>query len=245
MLLATDIGNTNIGFGVFEGNTLVKKFTIPALSYNIKRLKDFLGKINIDAGIICSVAPKFTDILEKDLKKYFYIQPYILGSNIDVPIKNCYRNPKKVGQDRLINVYTGMMLFGAPLIVIDFGTAVTFDIVSGRKEYLGGMIFPGLSASLNALSQKTALLPEIRLDKPKEFIGRDTKSGMLSGIVYGFAALTDGLISKIRKEIGKNAKVVGTGGNINLINKYCDKIDKIDQDLTIKGLSFIYNATFA
>lgn len=241
MLLAINIGNTNISFGVFEGIKLLKKFSLPAQSYNIKRLKGFLGKINIHACIICSVAPKSTNILEKDLKSYFDIKPCTLGENITVPIKNNYRNPRQLGQDRLVNAYAGVMLFGAPLIVIDFGTAITVDIVSRRKEYLGGMIIPGLSMSLEALSQKTALLPEIKLDKPKEFIGRDTKNGMLSGIIYGFAALTDGLIDKIRKEIGKNAKVIGTGGNVNLINNYCFKIDKIEEDLTIKGLQLIYN----
>ncbi len=242
MLLATDIGNTNISFGVFRDNKLVKKFDIPDEKYSFKTLKSFLSRINIDGCIICSVAPQSTDILEKDLKNYLDIKPYILGKNINVPIKNCYRKPRQIGQDRLVNAYAGMILFGVPLIVTDFGTAITFDIVSGQKEYLGGMILPGLSTSLEALSQKTALLPEINLSNPKEFIGRDTKSGMLSGIVYGFAALTDGLISKIRKEIGKNAKVIATGGDVNLINNYCFKIDKVDIDLTIKGLNFIYNA---
>jgi len=241
MLLAIDIGNTNISFGVFRENKLVKKFSIPAKSYNIKTLKVFLGRINIDTGIICSVVPKSTDILEKDLKRYLDLNPYILGKNVMVPIKNNYRNPGQLGQDRLVNAYAGTVLFGAPLIVIDFGTAITFDIVSGQKEYIGGMILPGLSTSLNALSQKTALLPEIRLEEPEEFIGRDTKSGMLSGIVYGFAALTDGLIEKIHNKLGKKMKVVGTGGNIDFIAKYCSKIDKADTDLTIKGLNLIGN----
>ncbi len=241
MLLAVNIGNTNINFGVFEGIKLVKKFSIPSQRYTIKRLKGFLGRINVDTCIICSVAPKSTVILEKDFKRYFGLNPYILGKNVEAPIKNNYRNPKQLGQDRVVNAYAGAMLFGAPLIVIDFGTAITFDIVSGQKEYLGGMILPGLSTSLNALSQKTALLPEVPLERPKEFIGRDTKTCMLSGIVYGFAALTDGLIEKIHNKFGKKIKVVGTGGNINFIAKYCNKIDKIDVDLTIKGLKLIVN----
>lgn len=241
MLLTVDIGNTNISFGVFRDNLLVKKFDIPAAKYNYKILKNLLGKINLTGGIICSVVPKSAVILEKDLKSYLGIKAYILGKNINVPIKNCYRKPRQAGQDRLVNAYAGMILFGAPLIVIDFGTAITFDIVSWQKEYLGGMILPGLSTSLQALSQKTALLPAINISKPEEFIGRDTNSAMLSGIVYGFAALADGLVGKIRKEIGKNAQVIGTGGNVNLINKYCAKIDKIEQNLTIKGLNLIYN----
>jgi type III pantothenate kinase len=131
------------------------------------------------------------------------------------------------------------MLYGAPLIVVDFGTAVTFDVVSKNKEYLGGFILPGLEISLDALAQRTALLPYVKLSKPKEFIGGDTKSSMLGGIVYGFAALTDDLVNRIKKKIGEQAKVIGTGGNINLIGTYCRRFDKIDEGLTLKGLRLL------
>lgn len=133
------------------------------------------------------------------------------------------------------------MLYCAPLIVVDFGTAVTFDVVSDKKEYLGGMILPGLGISLDSLAERTALLPKIKLAAPREIIGRDTKNSMLSGIVYGFAALTDDLVVRIKKKIGRSALVIGTGGNIGLIGKYCKQIDKIDKDLTLKGLNIIYN----
>jgi type III pantothenate kinase len=158
-----------------------------------------------------------------------------------VPIKNLYRKPKQVGQDRLVNAYAGVILYGAPLIVVDFGTAITFDAVSKNKEYLGGMILPGLDISLHSLAERTALLPKIKLNKPKEFIGRDTKDSILSGVVYGFAALTDDLTQRIKNRIGKSAKVIGTGGNIKLIRRYCRNIDKVDRDLTLKGLNLIYN----
>jgi type III pantothenate kinase len=125
--------------------------------------------------------------------------------------------------------------------VVDFGTAITFDVISKHKEYLGGMILPGLEISLAVLAERTALLPKIKLNKPKEFIGRDTRNSMLSGIVYGFAALTDNLAKRIKNRIGQSAKVIATGGNIHLIGKYCKKIDKIDRDLTLKGLNLIYN----
>jgi len=178
--------------------------------------------------------------MEKELRKLLGKQPYIIGKGIKAPIKNLYRRPKQVGQDRLVNAYAGIKLYGAPLIAVDFGTAVTFDVVSGNKEYLGGMILPGLTISLDALNQRTALLPKIKLEEPKEFIGRDTKSSMLSGIVYGFAALTDDLVIRIKKKIGKDATVISTGGNIGLIGKYCRQIDKVDRDLTLKGLNLLY-----
>jgi type III pantothenate kinase len=241
MLLAIDIGNTNISFGVFKGNRLIKRFDIPTKGYSLKKLKEKLGKIGIDEVIICSVVPDAAKILEKDLKQWLGKQSYNIGKEIKVPIRNLYRKPKQVGQDRLVNAYAGIRLYGAPLIVVDFGTAVTFDVISKRKEYLGGMILPGLQISLDALAERTALLPEIKLNRPKEFIGRDTQNSMLSGIIYGFASLTDSLVKRIKEKIGRNARVIGTGGNIGLIAKYCKTFDKIDKDLTLKGVNLIYN----
>ena len=240
MLLAIDIGNTNISFGVFKGDRIIKRFNIPTKSYVLKRLRKSLGKLNIADVVICSVVPSATNTLVKDLKKLLSTKPYIIGKDLKVPIKNLYRKPRQVGQDRLVNAYAGVNLYGAPLIVIDFGTAITFDVISKNKEYLGGMILPGLEISLDALNERTALLPKIQLDKPKEFIGRDTRSSMLSGIIYGLVAISDDLSERIKLKIGKKAKVIGTGGNIGLVGSYCKKINKIDRDLTLKGLKFVY-----
>jgi type III pantothenate kinase len=238
VLLAIDIGNTNINFGIFSGKKILQRFSIPTKAYRAKIIKNKLTRFNIDNVIICSVVPKVTKVLAKDCKN---MRTLIIGKDIRVPIENLYRKPKQVGDDRLVNAYAGVRLYGAPLMVIDFGTAITFDVVSRKKEYLGGMILPGFEISLDALFQRTALLPKIKLGKPKEFIGKDTQSSMLSGIVYGFAALTDDLAKRIKNKIGKSAKVIGTGGNISLIGKYCQQIDKIDKDLTLKGLNLIYN----
>ena len=203
-------------------------------------LKAKLGAADVDNIVICSVVPKVTGVLKKGLLRLLGRRPYIIGKDLVVPLKNLYRNPKQVGQDRLVNAYAAVMLYKAPLIVVDFGTAVTFDVISKDREYLGGMILPGLAISLDTLAERTALLPKVKLDKPKEFIGRDTKTSMLSGIVYGFAALTDDLAQRIKDKIGRQAKLIATGGNIALIAGYCKSIDKIDRDLTLKGLSFIY-----
>ena len=240
MLLAIDIGNTNINFGLFRGKRLVKKFVIPTALYSFKKLKVRLGVFKALDVVICSVVPKVTVVLKKDLLRLSGRRPYIIGKDLIVPLKNLYRNPKQVGQDRLVNAYAAVMLYKAPLIVVDFGTAVTFDLISKHREYLGGMILPGLAISLDTLAERTALLPKVKLDKPKEFIGRDTKTSMLSGIVYGFAALTDDLAQRIKDKIGRQARLIATGGNIALMARYCKSIDKIDRDLTLKGLSFIY-----
>ncbi|MFH0739104.1 MAG: type III pantothenate kinase [Candidatus Omnitrophota bacterium] len=240
MLLAIDIGNTNINFGIFKGKRLFKKFFVSTKGYSAKRLKKALSGYSIDAAVICSVVPAVTGAVAGDLSKIPGTYIYILGKNIEVPLKNLYRNPLQVGFDRLVNAYAGIKLYGAPLIVVDFGTAITLDVISKDKAYMGGMIFPGLRISLRALNQETALLPRIKLSRPKEFIGRDTRNSMLSGIFYGFASAVDSLSLKIKKKIGKNAVVVGTGGNIISIAKYCKEIDYIDKDLTLKGVSLIF-----
>lgn len=240
MLLAIDIGNTNISLGIFKKDRLLRRYNIPTKEKGyFKHLKKIFDRNKIDDAIICSVVPKSIAVLEKDLNKLLRKRPIIIGKDILVPIKNLYRQPKQVGQDRLVNAYAAVSLFGAPLIVVDFGTAVTFDVISKNREYLGGMILPGLQVSLDALADRTALLPKVKLTNPREFIGRDTKNSMLSGLIYGFAALSDDLIRRIKNIIGKNAKSLGTGGNIDLVGKYCN-IKKIDRDLTLKGLNLLY-----
>lgn len=247
-LLVGDIGNTNIAVGLFQGKRLVHKTKFP--TSQVKRFRQFINQnlkakgivfSQIEAMVICSVVPATLTSLKAFFKTLKNIPVYILGDpNIIAPIKNLYAQPQQVGQDRLVNAYAASRLYGAPLVVIDFGTAVTLDVISKNREYLGGMILPGLELSLDALAMRAALLPKVKLERPKEFIGRDTESSMLSGIVYGFAALTDGLSQMIKKEIGNSAKVIGTGGNINLIAHYCQNLDKIDPDLTLKGLNLIF-----
>lgn len=242
MLLAVDIGNTNIGLGVFDAGRLLKRYDIPNKQKTCPTgLKKIFKEYKINDIVICSVVPQGTSILVNSLRQLSPKKPYIIGKDIIVPVKNLYRHPQQVGQDRLVNAYAGISLYGAPLIAVDFGTAVTFDIISKNKAYLGGMILPGLQVSLDALGTRAALLPKIRLKKPKEFIGRDTKSSMLSGVVYGFACLTDKLIEKIKERIGKGALVIGTGGDILLIRGYCKNLSAVDRDLTLKGLSLIYH----
>jgi type III pantothenate kinase len=244
MLLAIDIGNTNINLGIFSGRSLVKRFSIPTRSKKyVRPLKKIFRRQKIDDVVISSVVPASQRILEKDLKKLLGRHLDIQGKDIKIPIKNLYRNPEKVGQDRLVNAYAGVVFYGAPLIIVDFGTAITFDVVSRDKEYMGGMVLPGLNISLEALAEKTALLPKIKLGKPKRFIGSDTETSMLSGLVFGFAALTDSFIRQLKKEIGKKALAIGTGGDIGLISGFCREFDRIDKDLTLKGLNLIYHNT--
>jgi type III pantothenate kinase len=239
-LLAVDIGNTNITLGLFRGRALSRVFNIPTAQYCLGKLKKTLGNAAVEDAIICSVVPVVTGKLAKEILKITGKRPYIIGKDITVPIKNLYRNPKQVGQDRLVNAYAATRLYNTPLIAIDFGTAVTFDIITRKKEYSGGMIIPGLRISLEALNRHTALLPKVKLEPPAEFIGKDTKTSMLSGIVFGFASLVKGLVEDIKERVGKGATVVLTGGNSRFIAGYLAGGLKLEPDLTLKGLNLIY-----
>jgi type III pantothenate kinase len=245
MLLAIDIGNTNISSGIFKGQKLKKQFDIPTRAYSKTKLTKKLGAISkISDSVICSVVPKLTNIIQRDLRLLTGRNPYIIGKDLIVPIKNRYHKPKQVGQDRLVNAYAACDFYPAPIIVIDSGTAITFDVISKDKAYLGGLIFPGMGISLSALAKETALLPQVKLAQPKTLIGRDTKSSVLSGIVFGTAVLSRELTKMIKQCIGKNTQVIGTGGNISLIKKYSGMKMKINQDLTLKGINLVYKKTY-
>ena len=241
MLLTIDIGNTNITGGIFAGEKLKYQFDIPTKSYKkslfVKKIRACPG---ISASIICSVVPKLTRIIQRDLKLLTGRNPYIIGKDLAVPIKNRYRIPGQVGQDRLVNAYAAINLYSSPLVVIDSGTAITFDVISKDRAYLGGLIFPGMNISLAALKEKTALLPHVKLEPPKMLIGRDTKNSILSGIVFGTAALSKELVARIKQSFGKNMRVIGTGGNISLINKYSSMRMEINKNLTLIGIKLIY-----
>jgi len=237
MLLAIDIGNTTVSLGTFRGKELKSSRRIPTRSIFSKKAIDLPGDIN--AAIISSVVPKATPVIKRMLRRKYGIKPLVLGENIKAPIKNLYRNPKKVGQDRLVNAVAVKELYGYPAVVIDFGTAITFDVISGKGEYLGGLIFPGIETSLNALSEKAALLPKIKVEPPSGLIGRNTVESMRSGVLYGTGALCDGIISKLKAKYGKQL-VIATGGHCRLMARFSKSIDTVNPDLTLRGLRIIH-----
>jgi type III pantothenate kinase len=241
MLLAIDIGNTNITGGIFVGDKLKYQFDIATQTYKkTGLLKKLRAYPEISETIICSVVPRLTGKLAGELKGLTGRKPYIIGKDLIVPLTNLYHKPKQVGQDRLVNAYAAICLYNSPLIVIDSGTAVTFDVISKDKAYLGGLIFPGMKMSLEALKEKTALLPGVKLQVPKMLIGRDTKNSILSGVVLGTAALSKELVGKIKQSLGKNTRIIGTGGNITLIKRYSGIKIEINKDLTLIGIKLIY-----
>jgi type III pantothenate kinase len=242
MLLAIDIGNTSIYNGVFDKNILKKTFRIPAYSESLSKkyeagLKNYLGKI--DSVIVTSVAPLALKAVEKAIWKITGKRCVVVGRDVDSGIKNLYNNPEQVGSDRLVNARAAYELYGGGCVIVDFGTAITIDIVNKKKQYIGGVIAPGPGISLAALSEKTALLPKVSIRKPRGILGKDTKESMIIGIVHGFSGLCDSIVGKLKKQYCKDAGVIVTGGFSGLLGPYCKSADKIDPELTLKGLAII------
>ena len=246
-LLAIDIGNTNITAGLFKGKRLAGKTKIPTSSYSsyIRCLKSLIKKSNLHIDylkevIISSVVPLSLARFIAELRKMSPgIRITILGKDKIVPIKNLYRIKSEVGQDRLVNAYAARMIYGAPAVVIDFGTAITFDIISKKGDYLGGLILPGIELSLCGLYKRTALLPKVELKDAASIIGRDTVNSIRGGMLFGFGAMSDGLISRYKEILGKGTRIIATGGNSKLVRKYARSIQIVDEDLTLKGLYLI------
>lgn len=240
MLIALDIGNTNITLGYFEGKKLGKRHRYPT-SGSLEELSRDLAKLRkVDGLIVSSVVPKVLTALERKLSRLLNVKPLVLGRDLDYGIPNLYKYPSQVGSDRLVNAVAAKKLYGSPLIVVDFGTAITFDLISKRGEYVGGIIVPGIELSLKALSRAAALLPEVELKKPRALLGKETKESMISGAIYGFSALCDGIVARLKKEYGYKPCVVATGGLSKRIAAYCSAIDEVNPWLTLEGLRLIY-----
>ena len=241
MLLAIDVGNTNVTAGLFRGSRLLSRGRVPTHASLRSLLRGMrVPPHEVGAVILSSVVPRATASLKRSLKELFHFRPLILGENVRAPIKNRYRVPSQVGQDRLVNGAGAFFLYGGPAIVVDFGTAVTLDLVSARREYLGGLIVPGVGIALEALVSNAALLPGIPLAPPSEFLGRDTRQSMRSGLFHGYGALCDGLVRRLKSEHAPRAKVIATGGHCRLLAPFCHAVQIVNPDLTLQGLRLTY-----
>ena len=252
MLLAIDIGNTNIKYGVFDGDSLKASFRV---SSRMSRTADEYGSVlvglladrgivkgDIDGIIISSVIPALNYTMCHMCEYFFGISPIMVGPGIKTGLNIKADNPKEVGADIIVNSVSAFKKYGGPIIVIDFGTATTFDVITEDCELLGVVIAPGIKTSLEGLATKTAQLPMVELDAPKTVIGKNTKHCMQSGIIFGFAGLVDSILYRIKKElkIDKDIKVVATGGLGEIIAKEVKAINKVDRTLTLDGLKIIY-----
>lgn len=250
MILVVDVGNTNIVVGIYEGRQLLHHWR---LSTNRSATTDEYGMMmvnlfrhadirleQVEGIIISSVVPPLMFVLEQLCLKYLKKTPLVVGPGIKTGLNIRYENPKEVGADRIVNAVAAIELYGSPCIVVDFGTATTFDYIDEGGQYVGGAVAPGIGISTEALYQRAAKLPRIELTKPKSVVGRNTVASMQAGIIYGFAGQVDGIVDRIKQEFGSEPKVIATGGLAELISSESRTIELVDPLLTLQGLQIIY-----
>lgn len=255
MLLALDIGNTNIVVGVFRGDELLHSWR---LSTQRQRTADEMGMWvlqlfqhgrlaprDIDAVVAASVVPTLTKPTADMARRYFEREPLIVDGTVETGMPNLYGAPAEVGADRIVNGVAAFERYGRPkgrpLVVVDFGTATTFDAISKNGEYLGGLICPGVNISADALFDRAARLPRVDVRRPDAVIGRTTVGSIQSGLFYGYVGLVEGIVGRMRRELGDATACVATGGLAELIAPDTPAIDEVDRDLTLHGLRMIWN----
>ncbi len=250
MILVVDIGNTNIVIGLYSGKNLINHWRLSTnrsatvdeygvMIHNLFAMAEVSHK-EIDDVVISSVVPPLMNTMEALCKQYLHKIPLIVGPGLKTGLNIRYENPREVGADRIVNAIAAIELYGPPLIVVDFGTATTFDYIDAKGQYLGGAIAPGIGISTEALYQRAAKLPRIELVKPASTVGRNTVSSMQAGIIFGFAGQVDGIVGRMREEFHSDAKVIATGGLADLIAAESKTIELVNSLLTLQGLQMIY-----
>jgi type III pantothenate kinase len=243
MILAIDLGNTNIVFGLFSGRKLVRQWRRPSDRYK-KVPQDF----HCDGVVVASVVPALNAGLRRAVRRRLGLRPHFVTAQNISGLKVHLKNKHEIGADRVVDALAAWRFYGGPAIVVDFGTATTFDLLSADGEYLGGAIAPGIMLARDALYERAAKLPHIEITAPASVVGKDTVSAMKSGLVYGYVAMVEGMVSRIKSQVQDSRskinpkpkiRVIATGGLAKLICKYTKVVDTIDPQLTLKGLQLI------
>jgi type III pantothenate kinase len=250
MLLVVDIGNTNIVFGVYDNSTLVNHWRLStALQKTVDEYAILLNSLlyiekiklsQIDSAIVSCVVPPLLIPFEIVCRKYIGIRPIIIEPGIKTGMPISYENPSELGADRIVNAVAGYEKYKKALIIVDFGTATTFDYITSKGEYAGGSIAPGIMISLEALFERASKLPRVELVQPKTLVGKNTVHAMQAGITYGYISLVDGIVRRIKDEVKTDPYVIATGGLAGLIYKGSETIDEVDEFLTLRGLKILY-----
>ena len=246
MLLAIDIGNTNITIGLFDAQKLQKTWRVSTDSSRTSdeyglQISNMLGSNKIINEVsICSVVPPLTPTFEVLCRRYFKVNPLTIGAGSKTGIKVMYDSPRDVGTDRIVDAAAVVHLYGGPAIIVDLGTATVFDAITASSEYLGGAIAPGMGVSADALFRATSQLRRVELLAPDRAIGKNTQHSIQSGLVLGYSELVKGMIRRFKLELGKESKVIATGGLAQVVEKEVSLFDIIDPDLTLKGLQIVH-----
>ena len=251
MILALDVGNTNITIGLFDRSKLARHWRLRTVHEQtadewgiLLRNLFSLGEVRldqVDGIIIASVVPPLDASLADMSRQYFDREPMFVTSETDTGLKILYDNPREVGADRIVNGVAAFHRYGGPCIVVDLGTAITFDAVSATAEYLGGVICPGIGMSVQGLFSRTARLPMVDFRRPEKVIGSNTVSSMQSGLYYGVVGMIDGIAERLMRDLGPDTKVIATGGQAELIMSGSKLLKYADPDLTLEGLQLIWN----
>lgn len=250
MLLTIDVGNTQTHIGAFDGSTLVEHWRfatdreatgdqLGAMIHDLLALRG-IGFEQIDGEAISSVVPQLGSEYRQMFERYLEREALIVGPGTRTGMPILVDNPRELGADRLVNAIAGYERCGGPCVVVDFGTAITYDAISGAGEYLGGIISPGIEISLEALTSRAAKLPKIDIGAPRALIGKSTEASIQSGVVHGFAAQVDGICARLREELGEDVTTIATGGLASVIVGFTNSIDLVDDLLTLKGLRLVY-----
>jgi type III pantothenate kinase len=249
MLLVVDVGNTQTHLGTFDGTELVEHWrfatvrtsTADELGAALRALLALRGLsfADLDASIVSSTVPQLRPEWSEMASRYLGHRLLVVGPGLRTGMSIRYDNPREIGPDRLVNAVAGYARADGACVVVDFGTAVTFDVVSAEQEYLGGVIFPGVEISLEALTERAAALPKIDLTEPRGVVGKSTVDAIRSGVLYGFAGMVDGILARLARELGP-ASAVATGGLAGAVVPYCEGIDEVDDLLTLTGLRLIW-----
>jgi type III pantothenate kinase len=250
VLLAIDVGNTQTHFGLFRGPDLVEDWRMAtdrdatgdalAASYAALLALRGLGFGDVDAAIVSSVVPPLTAAYERLSERYLAGSLAVVGPALRSGMPIRIEKPHELGSDRLLNAVAALDRYGGPCVVVDFGTTINYDAVSARGEYLGGLISPGVEISLEALSTRAARLLKVDLEPPREVIGRSTEAAIRAGVVYGFAGAVDGIVRRVRRELGEGTHALATGGLAGAIVPFCEEIDAVEPYLTLTGLRLVW-----
>jgi type III pantothenate kinase len=250
MLLTVDLGNTNVVLGLYEQDELVQTFRVATvrsrtedeyavLLQQLLSLRQLPSR-TVSAAIIASVVPQLTDVMVSAIRQAVGREPLIVGPGLKTGMPVLYDNPHDVGADRVVDAIAAYARYQAGVIVVDFGTATTFNCVSPKGEYLGGVIVPGVKVSLEGLMQSAAKLRPVELTAPPRVLGRNTTHALQSGVIHGYAAMVDGLVDRLVDELGFPCRIIATGGLASLIGKHTRRIEELDLNLTLEGLRILY-----